>query len=151
MKDIGEEIVQPHFTSEYQKLLINLLYTHNQLVDKLSLSLKNYDITRQQINVLRILRGQHPKPAAMTLIKERMLDKMSDTSRLVERLRLKNLVQRSTNTYDRRAVEVSITEEGLQLLKETDPIIQEFEKHLHNLNAEEAKQLNYLLNKLRSA
>jgi len=151
MKTIGEEIVQSSFSSEYQKLMVNLIYTNNFLSDKFSCELKEFDITRQQYNVLRILRGQYPKPASMNLIKERMLDKMSDTSRIVERLRLKNLIERAQNNHDRRGVEVRITEEGLQLLKQTEPIVAKSEEPLQNLTVEEAAQMNYLLDKLRNS
>lgn len=151
MKTIGEEIVQSHFGSEYQKLMVNLIYTNNYLTDKFSCDLKSFDITRQQYNVLRILRGQYPKPASLNLIKERMLDKMSDTSRIVERLRLKGLIERAQNNHDRRSVEVRITKLGIKLLKDTEPLLAQSEKALLSLTLEEAVQLNHLLDKLRNA
>jgi len=151
MKSIGEEIVQSHFSSEYEKLLVNLIYTNNQLADRFSCDLKPFDITSQQYNVLRILRGQFPKPASLNLIKERMLDKMSDTSRIVERLRLKELVERAPSFSDRRAVEVRITEQGLKLLKEIEPILSKSEEALQSISVEEAAQMNHLLDKLRNS
>ncbi len=151
MKSIGEEIVQAQFSSEYQKLLVNIIYTNNVLADKVSSLLKDFDITRQQFNVLRILRGQHPKPVSQNTIKERLLDKMSDTSRLMERLLVKRLIERSANASDRRVANIKITQAGLDLLQKIDPLMHEFEKTMNNLNAQEAEQPHFLLDKLRNA
>jgi DNA-binding MarR family transcriptional regulator len=110
---------------------------------------KEHDITRQQYNVLRILRGQYPKPASINLLKERMLDKMSDTSRIVKRLEKKKLVKREESDADRRAVEITITKSGLKLLEDTDNTVSGFSHLLDNLTDKEAVQLNTLLDKIR--
>lgn len=147
---IEEAIKQKAFTSEYHRLMVNLLFTSSWLQSLQSKAFKSYDLTSQQFNVLRILRGQHPKPATVNLITERMIDKMSNASRLVDRLIDKQLVVRTTCPNDRRAVDVRITEAGLKLLEELDKTASSWEKPLHQLTEEEAHQLNELLNKLRS-
>src|SRR5215213_3289878 len=114
---LENDIQQKSFRSEYQKAIINILHTQNYLVGIMTDVFKQFDITRQQYNVLRILRGQFPEPASINLIKERMLEKMSDSSRIVERLRLKGLIQRAGGKTDKRSVEVTITQDGLDLLK----------------------------------
>ena len=146
---LEEEIVQREFQSEYHKALVNIVFTYNWMMEKQIKQLKPYDITIQQYNILRILRGQHPNPATVKLIKKRMLDKMSDVSRLVEKLRLKQLVNRHTRESDRRNVDVYITEKGLKLLSEFDPKEKEMEKFMANLNEVEIKLLNTYLDKLR--
>lgn len=146
---IAEEIQQSKFTSERQKGLLNIIYTYNSIITEMNLYFKVHDITRQQYNVLRILRGQQPKPASINLLKERMLDKMSDTSRIVKRLEIKKLVKRCESDHDRRAVEVTITNAGLRLLEETDQTVNGFEHLLDNLSENETQQLNQLLDKLR--
>lgn len=110
---------------------------------------KDYDLTSQQYNILRILRGQHPKPATINLLRDRMLDKMCDASRMVERLRLKDLVLRAVSSEDRRAVDIHISQKGLDLLLIIDKKLPHFESILKELNAQEIKQLNKLLDKLR--
>jgi len=146
---LEQDIAQSQFTSAYQKALINLMYTNNHVVDRMNQTFKEYDITRQQYNVLRILRGQAPHPATINLIKERMIDRQSDASRIVERLRLKGLIERRQNDDDRRAVEVSITKEGLALLESMDVDVQSFEGMFKGLTPEEAHTLNLLLDKVR--
>lgn len=148
--NINEELKQSVFKSEHHKAMINIFFTNNYLIDRTAGFYKKFDITRQQYNVLRILRGKHPAPATINIIRERMLDKMSDASRIVERLRLKGLVERIQSESDRRAVSVSISESGLALLSETDPHIQEFPKLLQNLSEDEVVELNKLLDKIRS-
>lgn len=145
----AEDIKQDKFISERQKGLLNLIYTYNGLINEMNNYFKIHKITRQQYNVLRILRGQHPNPANINLLKERMLDKMSDTSRIVQRLELKKLVKRTESDLDRRAVEVTITATGLRLLEETDGTVNGFEHLLDNLNEKETHQLNALLDKIR--
>ena len=103
---IEEEIKQKKFKDDYQKLVVNLLYTSNWMNAQFELLFKNSGITLQQYNVLRILRGQYPKPSSIKLIKERMLDRMSDASRIVDKLVLKKLVIRNQCPNDRRSVDV---------------------------------------------
>ncbi len=111
---------------------------------------KTHQITRQQYNVLRILRGSYPKPLNINIIKERMLDKMSDASRIVERLRIKGLIDRCQSSQDRRAVEIKISEKGLSLLSHTDSNVTQFDDLLSSLNDDELDQINHLLDKIRS-
>ena len=109
---LEQEIKQPKFRNEYHKLAVNVLYTNGWLVNLYSSLFSKHDITSNQYNILRILRGQYPNPVTINLLKERMLDKMSDASRLVERLRRKGFVKRDLSSKDRRCVDVFITEKG---------------------------------------
>lgn len=146
---LEEEIKQSSFRSEYHKLLINLIYTNNHIINEMNNYFKAMDLTRQQYNVLRILRGQYPEPVSVNEVKERMLDKMSDASRIVQRLKSKGLVECRQDKEDRRALAVVILNKGMQLLKDTDDKVGDFEHLLENLNEKEAAQLNTLLDKLR--
>lgn len=147
--ELEKEILQKKFRSEIQKSVINILYTFGWLNGKLTRFMKPYHITLQQFNILRILRGQHPNPATVNLLIERMLDKSSNASRLVERLRQKGLVQRAISKNDRREVDVSITIKGLSLLAKIDKPLDEFEKKTIKITAKEAKSLNQILDKFR--
>ncbi|MBA4056320.1 MAG: MarR family transcriptional regulator [Marivirga sp.] len=135
--------------NDRQKALINIFYTYYFLVDKVNIKFKQYDITRQQFNVLRILKEHQPNYASVNLIKSRMLDKMSDVSRIVERLRIKGLVLRQSAEKDRRSVEVIITPKGLRLLDIMNPEIINLGQLLTNLTAEETTILNKMLDKIR--
>jgi DNA-binding MarR family transcriptional regulator len=110
---------------------------------------KNADITVQQFNVLRILRGQHPKACNLKLVKERMLDRMSDASRIIDKLKAKGFVERHECPNDRRNVDLLITAKGLDLLKSLDHLDEEFKTIFKNLSVSEVKQLNDLLDKAR--
>ncbi len=146
---LEDEIQQKKFKSETQKLAINLTYTHNWLNAHYSAMFRTSDITMQQFNVLRILRGQYPNPCSVKLIKERMLDRMSDASRIVDKLKAKELVDRRECPVDRRSVDILITDKGLALLKSMDSIEEEFKDVFKTLTDEEMKTLNHLLDKLR--
>lgn len=146
---LENDIQQSEFRSESQKAILNILFTCYFIQDQMNTLFKKYDITRQQYNVLRILRGQYPGHASVNLVRDRMLDKMSDASRIVERLRLKDLVTRKSAEKDKRAVEVTITEAGLKLLEEMQSSVDEFERLLDNLSEQETRQLNGLLDKIR--
>ena len=146
---LEEAIQQETFKNSRHRLLVNILFTSSWLNTIQSRMLKVYDISPQQYNILRILRGQHPQPATIHLLRERMLDKMSNASRLVEKLRQKGLVERRTCKSDRRAVDVLITEAGLQLLVQLTEMEQEWESLLTHLDDRETQQLNDLLDKLR--
>ncbi len=146
---LEDEIVQQIFESDYHKLSINILYTSNWLLNLHTEKLKPYNLTVQQFNILRILRGQHPNIVNLKLIKERMLDKMSDVSRLVERLREKGFVDRKTCPSDRRHIDVCITNAGLQLLKKLDSDLKDINSIFSSLSNDEIKTLNDLLDKLR--
>lgn len=146
---LEDEIKQHSFRNEYHKLAVNIIFTHSWLMSKIYELLDEYDLTPQQFNLLRILRGQYPQPASITLLKERMLDKMSDASRLVERLVTKGLVERKICPVDRRKVDVVITKKGLKLLEKIDKTDDEMDSFLKNITKKEAEQLNQLLDKLR--
>lgn len=146
---LENDIQQREFRNESQKAILNILFTSYFIQDKMNELFKEYDITRQQYNVLRILRGQHPGHASVNLIRERMLDKMSDASRIVERLRLKELVLRKSAEKDKRAVEVTITDAGLKLLDDMQEAVDQFESLLDTLTPHETVQLNQLLDKVR--
>lgn len=146
---IEEEIAQHTFKNKKHKALVNIIYTFNWIYERQLSFLKPFGLTIQQFNILRILRGQNPKPATVKLLKERMLDKMSDASRLVEKLRAKNLVDRRICDKDRRNVDVMITGKGLELLKIIDERENEGSDLLKNLSDEELDLLNNLLDKIR--
>lgn len=148
---IENDIQQKSFKSPYQKVLVNLMYTDSWLSARQATLLKPFGITQAQYNVLRILRGQYPKPATVNLIIERMLDKMSNASRLVDKLLLKKLVERKTCPKDRRAVDVLITQEGLDLLTVLDKHVSDWEVNLSGLTESEAEQLSNLLDKMRGS
>ena len=144
-----EEEIKSKFENEYQKALVNLLYTNYQISGKMRSHFKQFDITSQQFNILRILRGQHPNPASIGLLKERMLDKSSDVSRIVDRLILKKLIDRTECKTDRRQKDVAITNKGLKLLDVIDSNSKQEKEILSNLTSEEVEQLSYLLDKIR--
>lgn len=146
---LEDEIVQRKFRSESHKLGVNLIYTFNQLDAFYQKHFKKHNITPQQFNVLRILRGQHPNPATIKLLKERMLDKMSDASRIVEKLRVKGLVDRHICPTDRRNCDVFINAKGLKLLSQIDKEEKTLDDFFSNLSSQEKKHLNDLLDKIR--
>ena len=116
--------------------MINLLFTYGWAIEKIKNFLSQEDITHQQYNILRILRGSHPKPLSTLQIRERMLDKMSDTSRIVDRLVLKELVEKRICLKDKRLVDVTITEKGLDLLKRLDGAAEEMDEVMNNIDAD---------------
>lgn len=131
-------------------MIVNISYTNSFISSKFADFLKPSGISIQQFNVLRILRGQHPGPATVNMIIDRMVDKMSNASRLVEKLRHKGLLTRTVCANDRRQVDIYITQEGLKLLESLDKRWSEFESHFQHIAVKEAEQLNQLLDKLRS-
>ena len=147
---LEEEIKQLKFKTEYHKLMVNILFTGNWAYNFNKKFLKSYGLSPEQFNVLRILRGQRPKPSTINLLNERMLDKMSNVSRLVEKLRLKELVERTECCEDRRQVDIVITNKGMQLLSDIDKKISILEQRFEVLSPEEAETLNTLLDKLRA-
>ncbi|HAP00353.1 MAG TPA: MarR family transcriptional regulator [Bacteroidetes bacterium] len=147
---IEEAIQQKKFKNEFHKMSVNILYTAGWMNSQHQSRLKKFGISGQQFNILRILRGQYPKPASVNLLIERMLDKMSNASRLVEKLRLKGLVERKVCESDRRGVDVVITKKGLALLEKLDGHMEVWEEDLKSLTLTEAKELNRLLDKLRT-
>ncbi len=145
-----EEEIKGHFRNEYHRGFINLLYTVNKLNYQFEKNLKKYGLTPQQYNILRVLQGFRSQcPVSIGFIKDRMLDKNSDVSRLVDKLYRKDLVEREENKTNRRQKEIDITKKGIQLLID----IKEFERKLDtlllNLTEGEVNQLNQLLDKIR--
>ena len=149
MGSIGEAIKQKQFNNEYSKLLINVLYTASWLNGLQNQIFKEHRLTPQQYNSLRILRGQYPEAASVNILKDRMIDKMSNVSRIIDKLKDKNLVTRTPCAHDRRQVDVKITERGMKLLEVIDTQMGDWEKHLHTIDEKEAKKMNELLDKWR--
>ena len=134
-----------------KKVILNIMYTQNVIQDHFSELMKPYDLSGEQYNVLRILRGQKGNPANMCVIQERMLAKTSNTTRLVDKLLLKDYVTRNVCPGNRRKIEVSITQKGLDVLKELDPKVDEHERSFaRNISPEELELLNQLLEKYRT-
>ena len=146
---IEEEIKQKNFQNEYHKLAVNLQFTANWLSALHSKLLRSFKISLQQFNVLRILKGQYPDPSNLILIRERMLDKESNASRLIDKLVDAELVTRIECPKDRRKVDITISEKGIKLLEQLNPEVDEIKNTLASLNEEEAKRLNDLLDKMR--
>lgn len=148
---IEEEIQQVSFINARQKAMINLLFTYGSVIEKIKNFLAKEDITHQQFNILRILRGSHPKPLSTLQIRERMLDKMSDTSRIVDRLVVKGLVKKTICPADKRLVDVTISDKGQKLLKKIDAESDHIMEVMGNLSEKEAEDLSRLLDKLRAS
>jgi len=147
-----EEVIKSNVPLDDAKsVILNVMHTQNIISEKFNELLKPYDLSGEQYNVLRILRGQKGNPANMSVIQERMIAKNSNTTRLIDKLLLKNLVTREVCPANRRKIEVLITQKGLELLKELDPKVLEHEKKFAtNLTKEELKNLNDLLEKYRN-
>ena len=146
---LEDEIAQKQFRNQAHKLVVNIIYTYNWLMNYQQTMLKPHGITGQQFNVLRILRGQHPNPASIKLVRERMLDKMSDASRIVEKLRMKGLVERHTCPTYRRVCDVTITAKGLALLQILDKENEKVNEMTERLTEDERQTVNDLLDKMR--
>ena len=148
---LEDEIKQFTFRDDYQKAFLNVVYTAGWLEVRQAAAFKPFGLTLPQFNVLRILRGRHPEPATVALLIERMLDKTSNASRIVDRLVEKQLVTRCVCPANRRAVDIRITEAGLRLLRLMDDsaAVQPSQLALSQLSAAELRQLNALLDKVR--
>ena len=148
---IEEAIQQQTFANMYAKTAINIMYSASWLNVIEKRLLKPFGITWQQFNILRILRGQKGKPASLKLITERMIDKMSNTSRLVDKLVAKGLVERHVCPEDRRLLEISITTSGLQQLQRASQVMDSgMVKIFEHVPDAELEILNELLDKIRS-
>ena len=151
MKQLEEILKIKTNLSLQKKAVLNITYTSIWMKDDIITVLKPYDISIEQFNVLRILRGKNGEPTNLQDIQERMLNKMSNTTRLVDKLILKGLVKRFICKKNRRKVDIFITEYGLNLLKDVDPIVENTEANLtSNLTDQELIDLNTLLTKLRT-
>jgi len=145
---IEKDIQQTHFRNEFQKMGINIIYTANWLNEKMGQILSTEDITQQQYNILRILRGSDT-PLSTLKIRERMLDKMSDTSRIVDRLVIKGLVEKSACMKDKRLVDITLSKKGLLLLEKLDSLNEPIDSILKGVTEKEATTINQILDKLR--
>lgn len=145
---IDKDILTANFRNEHHKALVNLLFTNSWVSERTRLIFEKGDLTPQQYNILRILRGAK-QPLSTLQIRQRMIDKMSDTSRIVDRLIAKNLVKKTVCLKDKRLVDVIITEEGLSLLSTLEAFEQEMDGIMGNLSEQEIRTLNQLLDKVR--
>jgi len=146
---LEKDLNQTKFRNEHQKATVNIIFTNNWLMDRITRIFDEAGITSQQYNILRILRGAG-KPLSTLQIRQRMLDKMSDSSRIVDRLVLKGTVKKNISKTDRRLVDVTITAKGLKLLEKIDTYNDQVDGIMMNLSVAEAKALNQLLDKIRS-
>jgi DNA-binding MarR family transcriptional regulator len=149
MKIEDEIKQQKKFTDIYEQAVVNIFFTSGWLYNLNAARLKEYGVTPEQFNVLRILRGAYPKPMMLNEISDRMLDKSSNATRLVEKLRQKSLVKREICPSNRRQVDIIITEAGLGVLASIDNGCQEWMKSIKSLSTAEASELNRILDKLR--
>ncbi len=147
---IEEELKTTKFNNEKHKAMLSILFTANWLENKINGYLKTFDLSHQQYNILRILKGSYPTPLSVLDIKARMIDRMSNVSRLIEKLKQKKMVTRQEDSTDRRLVQIELTQEGLQMIETVSnnmPVSQDFPE---NISLEEATQLVTLLDKVRS-
>ena len=147
---IAEDIKQKAFKNEYAKAIVNLIYTTSWVNQQHLAFFKPHGLTTPQFNILRILRGQHPQACTVNLLIDRMLDKSSNASRIVDKLEEKGLVVRKQCENDRRAVDVLISQQGLDLLEKLDHEMESWQSNIRKLSEEESEQLNLLLDKLRA-
>ncbi len=150
MTTLEKEISQSKFRNVQHKAGVNLIYTYNWLIRQMKSSFDDVDLTPQQYNVLRILRGQMEKKSNMSTIRDRMLDKSADLTRIVDRLVIKGLVARTKNSFDKRAMDIGITDAGLKLLTDLDYIDSSFDNIMAGLDEDELSLLNNLLDKMRN-
>jgi DNA-binding MarR family transcriptional regulator len=150
MLSIGEEIKQSRFRSEHQKSLLNIMLTANTLYASNSRFFKRYGLSPEQYNVLRIVRGNHPAPCTVLNIQERMLDKMSNASRLVDKLETKGLLLRIQCKEDRRQVSITITQKGLKVLEEISAPFESMESSLDCVSDKELVRFNEILDIIRN-
>lgn len=148
---IEDAIMQKRFKSEFHKAHINVLFTAAWLSQQTTKLLKPFNISWQQFNILRILRGMHPQPATIKQLTERMIDKMSNASRLVEKLKQKGLVERLACEHDRRRVDIVITSKGLELIDVASKVIDDsIDKDMKRISPQQALLLNDILDRLRN-
>ena len=147
---IEDELKMKKFENAQDRAVLNIMFTGNWLSDRMNSLLKPWGISDQQYNVLRILKGQKGKPINLYMIRERMIHRMSNATRLVEKLRKKGFVRREICESNRRMVEIVITNDGLRVLNEIDEVVGQNRKVTNKkLSNEEATILGDLLDKLR--
>jgi DNA-binding MarR family transcriptional regulator len=147
--NIEEALQQSRFHSPTQKAMLNILYTYHWYVEHTQQVFQEFDLTLQQFNVLRILRGRHPEWVTMSAVKDVMLDKNPDLTRLCDRLQTRGYLERETNPANRRQVRARLTPTGLELLGRVGPKIGQAAKAWSHLTDDEARQLSDLLDKMR--
>ncbi len=147
---LEKDINQPKFRNEFQKASINIIFTFNWLTEQTKGIFEQEGLTGQQFNILRILRGAG-QPLSTLQIRQRMLDKMSDTSRIVDRLIIKGLVKKSVSKTDKRLVDVSITDKGKKVLAKLDKSEDQMDGIINSISESEAKTLNNILDKMRKS
>jgi DNA-binding MarR family transcriptional regulator len=147
---LEKDINQPKFRNEYQKSVVNIVFTYNWMTEQLKQVFEKEGLTMQQFNILRILRGNNG-PLSTLQIRERMLDKMSDTSRIVDRLIIKGFVKKSVCKTDKRLVDVFITDKGKKILAKLDKAEDAMDNIIDSISIAEAKTLNKILDKLRKS
>lgn len=146
---IETAIKQKKFANPYHKLLVNIIYTGNWLMNKQMEMLRPFDLSPQQYNVLRILKGAFPEPMRVQEISERMLDKTSNTSRLIDKLVNKNFIEKRLSKDDRRAADIVINDAGIDVLEKTTPLIVSLEGPMRNFLPEEIEKVNQVLDGIR--
>jgi DNA-binding MarR family transcriptional regulator len=147
---LEKDINQPKFRNEFQKASINIIFTFNWMTEKTKAIFEREGLTSQQFNILRILRGAGG-PLSTLQIRQRMLDKMSDTSRIVDRLIIKGLVKKTVSKTDKRLVDVSITDKGKKVLAKLDKCEDQMDAVVKTISEAEAKTLNMILDKIRKS
>jgi DNA-binding MarR family transcriptional regulator len=147
--ELEKEITQKEFRNEKSKMIINVIFTSNWLLLKLGKTLRQHSLTWQQYNILKILKDQYPKPAMVNLLIDKMLDKSSNASRIVEKLRIKGLVDRQIRSEDRRAVDIQLTDQGLSLLDKVEKDLKKLEDSFSDISESDIKKVNQALDKLR--
>ena len=148
---LEDELKVKNFQSERQKLHLNIIFTYNWMISQMQKTFKAHGVTMQQYNILRILRGQNDKPSTIQLLKDRMMDKQPDASRLVDRLEAKGLVRRQVCKDDRRKMDVFITEKGLAMIAEMQEEVSGFDHFFDTIEENEVEQLNELLDRIRDS
>lgn len=145
-----EDEIKSKFKNEYHKLMVNIQLTASRIGEKIQEEMKRHDLTTTQFNVLRILRGQNEEAVSIGLIKDRLIERNSDVSRIIDRLVKKELIERKENSVDRRQKDVFISKKGLETLSKIDKVESISEESLGHLSTEEAELLNNLLDKARN-
>jgi len=147
---LTEAIKQKRFKTEMEKAVVNILFTSSWLNYQQSAVFKEFGITMKQFNILRILKGQYPKAATVNLLIDRMIDKSSNASRIVDKLVEKGLVERTSCPEDRRRVDIIISDSGMKIVNQASQRLEETKIFSHSLSENEAQKLNQLLDKLRT-
>ena len=146
---IENHIKQNKFDNDTEKAIVNIAFTQSYFYGQINTALKKYKVSSQQFNVLRIIKGQHPRPVSIGDITSRMIDKMSNTSRLINKLEEKELVQRVNSPFDGRQTDVFLTLRGTQILDKLNILVNKVVLQHNNLSTEELTVLNSLLDKIR--